>query len=117
MNNELIKKLVDWIVANRYGHSFNYPHNKIANVLLHAYEQDVFVVSHSNGIIHGVACGEKSIKDHHIFIHDVLTTRKGIVKEFLMFCHSKYPDWPIYGTVRNRYRLISNPVKFARRIK
>lgn len=118
MNEETIKKMTDWILSNRRGDAFKgYPPNKISNLIKHSLEQNVFVVSVEDGKMNGIACGERHEKEHYIFIHDVLTTKPGIVRKFIEYCLSLYPDYPIYGMAHGRYRLIHNPVKFARRIK
>lgn len=118
LNKSALKKLVDWVLANRRGMAFkDYAPNKIANEIRHAIKQDVFVLSLEDGSINGIACGEKNEVEHYIFIHDVLTLRPGLVKKFILYCDTLHPSFPIYGKAHDRLRLIHNPKQFAKRLK
>jgi len=111
-------KLVDWIITNRRKNAFKeFPHNKIVAEIQQAIRHDVFVISHKKGVINGVACGEKNEDEKVIIIHDVLTTAPGVVKEFIIHCTKKYPDYMLVGLSHNRLRIIYKPKDFAKRIK
>lgn len=118
MNNELIIKLTDWIVANRRGNAFqDYSHNKIANEIKRSIEQDVIAVAVKDNQFYGVALGERDDDGQRIIIHDVLTTQPGVVRGFLIYCAGKYPTYSIFGLRHNGYKLIKNPTQLARRIR
>lgn len=118
ISDEVIKKITDWVLANRRGESFkNFPPNLIANQIKEAIKQDVIVLDLEGEVIMGLALGERNDKEQYVFIHNVLTLKPGVVKRFIEFCTMKYPHYSIYGMVRNRYRLINNPTKFSRRLK
>ncbi|HXB11900.1 MAG TPA: hypothetical protein VNZ45_07945, partial [Bacteroidia bacterium] len=81
MNDDLIKRLVDWILDNRRGRAFKgYPANKIVNEVRAAIKQDVIAISTCNNMFSGVALGERNDDKKVIIIHDVLTTKPGVVK-------------------------------------
>ena len=118
ITEKALRDIVDWVIKNRRGMAFKeYPPNKIANCIKDAIKHDVFVFSHTDRVINGIACGERNDEEQYIFIHDVLTTQPGIVKKFILYCYTKYPSYAIYGMAHGHYRLINNPTDYARKLK
>jgi len=116
MNDLNRRELVDWIIANRRGMAFkDYPYAKIDTLVVESAAQDLLCISTENGQINGVVCGTRVA--HGIWIHDILTTKRGVMKKFLQFYVNKFGQIPILGEAHGRLRLFVDPSKVERKMK
>lgn len=74
-------------------------------------------VYHAEGKeIFGVACASKNEREHVIWVHDVLTTRKDIIKKFMERFLLVYPDYQIHGQRAGRLRVLDKPERVFERL-
>lgn len=101
-----IYSVVDWVKKHRTGDAFkSYEDEDIIRHIVNSIRQDVFRlrIDECKNII-GIVCGARDDANKVIFIHDILTTRHGVVKQFLTECIEKYPDYEIHGCVNGGTR-------------
>lgn len=115
-----LSEIVDWIIKNRKGNAFkDYSKEKIECEL---YESIFFCIfrlalDHDGNII-GVVCGNRDINKKQIYVHDILSTKEGIVQMFLNDCHKCYPDYQLLGMAKNeRPRVFSNAKQLSTKIE
>jgi hypothetical protein len=110
------KILVDWIIANRRGMAFkDYPFAKIDTLVQESANEDLLCISYKEGKLNGIVCGTRTA--HGIWIHDILTTERGVMKKFLQFYVGKFGQTPILGEAHGRLRLFIDPAKVERKAK
>lgn len=103
-----IYDVVDWIKKNRTGYAFkDYSDDLIISQICGSIRNDIFRISvDENKNIIGIVCGERNDTTKIIFINDILTTRFGVVKQFLSECVEKYPDYELHGCVHGERKRI-----------
>ena len=115
-----IGDLVTWILKNKKGDAFkNYSEEKIVSLIYAsfydrclAYTQDEIT-----GEFTGVVCGIKTAYNKTVTIHDILTTKPGVVKQMMKKFNSLYPGYSLTGTCRGRARIFNNSDKLERRLQ
>lgn len=114
-----IGDIVKWIIATRVKGAFaSYSEDNVAFAVQRSIDENVFAYNlDETGQFNGVVCGKKNQLTHEIVIDDILTTKQGVVKQFMKQFMQFYPDWVITGTCRGRNRRFNNPAKLERRLK
>lgn len=99
MNPKPLKEIVDWIIANRKGKAFkDYSKEKIESEIYESIFFCIFLIAiDEDNNITGVVCGDRDINKKQIFIHDILTTKKGTIELFIKECYSRFPNYTLYG--------------------
>lgn len=111
-----VRQLVDWIILNRSGHAFKgYPLNKIVNTIRLAKIDEMFAYYVDSGNITGVCCGQK-VNENTYMVHDILVTKKGVLKDFVAYFLQLHPGCQLIGKVGNRDRQFVDPHKLWRRL-
>ncbi len=110
--------LVNWIIENRKGDAFkSYLWTKIAMEIAHSFRVGVFLISHDDkDEVNGVVCGTKDEKKKEVYIWDILTTDKSVLRTFVDVCKQRYPDFTIKGRAHGRVRLFANPQQLLERL-
>lgn len=111
--------LAEWVLYNRRGHAFQgYSKELIVKEILDSAGQEVFRIGlDEQGDITGMVCGNRNDFEKTIFIHDILTIRHGVLKQFMTYCFNKYPEYTVQGITRNgRFREFKNHKKLLGRI-
>jgi hypothetical protein len=111
-----VGELVEWIVRNKRGKSFNYEPEIIQREVCHAIANGVFVYKEVDGEIQGVTCGERDERSQCVHIWDILATKPGVVKEFMARFILIYPDWKITGRRHGKDRVYDDPKQLAERL-
>ena len=114
-----VSDLVEWILKNRKGTAFRgYSEEKIICEVVEGLENETMSYSlDASGQITGVVCGTKDASKKVFYCHDILVTKKGIVKDMMRVFMSLYPDYTIEGINKNgRFRQFKNPEKLTKRL-
>ena len=114
----VIADVLEWIKANRKGNAFkDYTDQRIVVLVYHSIYDNCFAYSlDDKGVFTGVVCGTKNATSKTVWIHDILTIKRGIVKKFMKQFNDTYPDWKIVGMCRGRLRKFNNSSKLERRL-
>lgn len=113
-----IGELAEWIMKNRRDKAFyDYSLERIINELTRCAEELSMLCVTENGEITGVICCEKDPVNKVFFVHDVLTTKPGIIKKMAAFFRDNYPQYTYTGINRHgRKRKFNNINKVANRL-
>lgn len=92
-----VQEVVDWVLKNRKGNAFK-DYSPI-KVLLQVHEgmqrDEILCISEGKDIV-GVICWEK-MPSNVIFVHDILTTKKGAFKRMIDFLNIHFKGWSVKG--------------------
>lgn len=113
-----IGQLADWIIANRKDAAFKgYTKDKIIQELVECCDNNsMLCITGPEGIL-GVICCRKDVNKQVMFVYDILTTKKGIVKRMLDYFVKTYPNYTIVGHTRTgRPRSFTNAEKLKNRM-
>lgn len=111
--------LVKWIQKNKKKRAFfGYSDDLVAQEIVEAMANGVFCYHINNsGQLVGVVCGVRDDLDKSVFIHDVLTTEKGVLNRFMERFLLLFPCYTIKGQCNKQDRNFDNPVKLKQRLE
>lgn len=111
--------LVGWILANRRSNAFaGYSAARILQELQECDRKGALVYStDESGNVNGVVCGSPDTTSKILWVHDILTTSRGVVKQFMQQFHVMFPTYTIQGMNRHgRIRTFRNTNKLESRL-
>src|SRR5215475_8790165 len=107
-----IGQLAEWILKNRKGKAFRgYSFEKITNELMECADASSMLCVTDNNDIVGVICCKRDIHKRILYVYDILTIRKGIVKRMLEFAAREYPGFTIEGNTKKGHKFFGETIK------
>lgn len=107
-----------WIMEHRRSKAFEgYSFEKICSELSECAANGAMICVHDpiEGIS-GVICGEWKLPNIY-YVYDILTVRKGVIKQMMTYFHNRYPNHIIQGKHRTgRTRHFSDINKLTSRL-
>ena len=111
------KDLTEWIIRNRTGASFkDYTELHIIGMLDRCAKDNTMLVIHHNDIIEGIVCGRVLNDDKVFYVDDILTLRKGLVKQMMRTFVMRFPGYTIQGRHRSGRERNFNSDKLFRKL-
>ena len=97
-----IEQIADWIIQHRKQTAFvNYSKEHIIRTLCErAFEQSILCIVDGDTIF-GIVVFDIRPKEKVIYVYDILTTQKGVVKQMMKTCIQKFPGYKIQGRHRS----------------
>ena len=113
-----VEDIVDWFLLNRRGKAFRgYTRAILISQLCECIDEGMIrVITESDNNIVGVVCCKQLIKEKLIYVYDILTTKKGVVKQMVQFVLKEFPGYSIGGKIGERERRFHNAEKLHRRL-
>jgi len=114
MTTPTTKDLVDFILENRRGKVFkNWSDAAIYSYICECLETNTLAYATHEGKVVGVVCGTKTLQKN-IYIMEILTTRAGVLKQFVAFFKRIYPDYTLTAHRRGKYIEYNTPKLVAK---
>ncbi len=109
--NITIAQLIDYIVANRKKGAFcNYTRDQIYTLIEKAIECGGMVYA-TNDLdeLNGVVCAIAYPDKQELFVHDILTTDKHVIRQFIAYFVTNFEGWKLQGMKRGRLLYYDTP--------
>lgn len=120
-NNQItIKDAVEWVLKHRKKDAFkNHTAGTIALEISHSISEGLFYYSiNEDGNLNGLVCCRWGDDQGTIYVDNILTTGGPLViKKFMQYYVTTFPNYQIVGHIRERYRFFNDPSKLLRRLK
>ena len=113
-----VGELTDWILKNRSGTAFKgLTKEQIVNELTLCIDNKSLVCVSGKEGIYGVLCFERNGEDKTLYVYNILTVRRGIVKHMAKFVRDNFPGFIVTGHNRHeRFRNFKDINKLTRRL-
>ena len=110
--------IIAWIIVHRKRSSFRgLSYRELLMLLSEKANKDQMLLILGGDSIAGIVIYTPDNEKKELFIDDILTTEKGVVKEMMKICMAKFPNYFITGKHRSeRIRLFKDQEKLTRRL-
>jgi len=104
MKQPTIQEAIDFILKNRKGNAFKgYSEDTIAQLLSETADTStILTASNDNEEIVGVVCAIPYPRFKKLYIHDILTTEKWVLPEFVSYFLTNFSGWSLEAQRRNK---------------
>src|SRR6266516_3688079 len=118
MANYQVKDLVNFVLKNRKGKAFQeWTADEIALAFSKAFMKNEAAWSiNKQGEIDGVIIAHAFPEAKILYIENILTTSRGVIKSFLQLYYKLYPGFSIEARRRGKYTSYKNTEKLLKRM-
>jgi len=113
-----VLQLTQWILTNRRGNAFKgYDTRKILEELCKCTdEESILCVTQGQEIV-GIVCAKRDDIKRTLYVWDILTKGRGVIKQMVKYFMEKFPGYTLQGKAHGRARQFTDIEKLFRRIQ